>query len=334
MIKQQTNWVISLLKRIYKLTAKIKTALKAKASYIGLPIAALCWVSFFWGTTWLASKEGVKHMPALQLAAIRQFIAGSLYLCFFLFKKAPWPKGKQWKSILILSLLNFVLSNGLSTWGVKYISSGLGAIIGAMVPVWIVFISIFKGEKITKLAILGILVCFSGVCVIFYEHLLDFLQPDFQFGILLSVIATITWAFGTLYTKKKAASFNPYFSLGLQMLISSISLFSFIGASGTGIPLSEIPANSWWSIAYLIIFGSILSFIAFIYALQKLPTELSSVYAYINPIVAVVLGSLIFGEPLTAAIIFGGSITLIGLYLINYAMRKKKINMEPITEIN
>lgn len=334
MIKQQTNWVISLLKRIYKLTAKIKTALKAKASYIGLPIAALCWVSFFWGTTWLASKEGVKHMPALQLAAIRQFIAGSLYLCFFLFKKAPWPKGKQWKSILILSLLNFVLSNGLSTWGVKYISSGLGAIIGAMVPVWIVFISIFKGEKITKLAILGILVCFSGVCVIFYEHLLDFLQPDFQFGILLSVIATITWAFGTLYTKKKAASFNPYFNLGLQMLISSISLFSFIGASGTGIPLSEIPANSWWSIAYLIIFGSILTFIAFIYALQKLPTELSSVYAYINPIVAVVLGSLIFGEPLTVAIIFGGSITLIGLYLINYAMRKKKINMEPITEIN
>lgn len=334
MIKQQTNWVISLLKRIYKLTAKIKTALKAKASYIGLPIAALCWVSFFWGTTWLASKEGVKHMPALQLAAIRQFIAGSLYLCFFLFKKAPWPKGKQWKSILILSLLNFVLSNGLSTWGVKYISSGLGAIIGPMVPVWIVFISIFKGEKITKLAILGILVCFSGVCVIFYEHLLDFLQPDFQFGILLSVVATITWAFGTLYTKKKAASFNPYFSLGLQMLISSISLFSFIGASGTGIPLSEIPANSWWSIAYLIIFGSILTFIAFIYALQKLPTELSSVYAYINPIVAVVLGSLIFGEPLTAAIIFGGSITLIGLYLINYAMRKKKINMEPITEIN
>lgn len=273
-------------------------------------------------------------MPALQLAGIRQFIAGSLYLCFFLFKKKPWPKKKQWKSILILSLLNFVLSNGLSTWGVKYISSGLGAIIGAMVPVWIVFISIFKGERITRLAILGILVCFAGVCVIFYEHLLDFLQPDFQLGILLSVTATITWAFGTLYTKKKAASFNPYFSLGLQMLISSISLFAFIGATGTGIPIAEIPANSWWSIGYLVIFGSILTFIAFIYALQKLPTELSSLYAYINPIVAVILGSLIFGEHLTLAIIIGGSVTLIGLYLINYAMRKKKTGVEPITEVN
>jgi drug/metabolite transporter (DMT)-like permease len=316
------------------LRTKIKNLFKSKVNAIGLPILALCWVSFFWGTTWLASKEGVKHMPALQLAAIRQFIGGSLYLAFFLFKKTPWPKGNQWKSIIILSLLNFVCSNGLSTWGVKYISSGLGAIIGAMVPVWIVFISIFKGERITRLAVLGILVCFGGVCVIFYEHLLDFLQPDFQFGIMLSIAATITWAFGTLYTKKKAASFNPYFSLGLQMFISSIFLFAFVGATGTSIPVSEIPVNSWWSIAYLVIIGSVLTFIAFIYALQKLPTELSSVYAYINPIVAVILGSFIFGEPLTTAIVFGGSVTLIGLYLINYAMRKKKNSNEPITEIS
>ncbi|KFC61221.1 DMT family transporter [Flavobacterium gilvum] len=303
---------------------KIKTAFKSKIQSIGLPILALCWVSFFWGTTWLASKEAVSHMPGLQVAATRQFIAGILYLCFFILKKTPWPKGKQWKSIIILSLLNFVLSNGLSTWGVKFISSGLGAIIGAMVPVWIVFISIFKGERITRLAVFGILVCFGGVCVVFYEHLLDFLQPNFRFGIVLSIAATITWAFGTLYTKKKAASFNPYFSLGLQMFISSILLYAMIGATGTGIRISEIPANSWWSIAYLVIFGSILTFIAFIYALQKLPTELSSLYAYMNPIVAVILGALIFDEPLTMAIVFGGSITLIGLYLINYAMYKKK----------
>ncbi|CAN1489426.1 RhaT Permeases of the drug/metabolite transporter (DMT) superfamily [Flavobacteriaceae bacterium] len=313
---------------------KIQTAFKSKVNAIGLPILALCWVSFFWGTTWLASKEGVKHMPALQLAGIRQFIGGALYLTFFLFKKTPWPKGKQWKSIIILSLLNFVLSNGLSTWGVKYISSGLGAIIGAMVPLWIVFISIFNGERITRLAVLGILVCFGGVCVIFYEHLLDFLQPDFQFGIILSIAATITWAFGTLYTKKKAASFNPYFSLGLQMFISSIFLFAFVGATGTSIPIAAIPANSWWSIAYLVIIGSVLTFIAFIYALQKLPTELSSVYAYVNPIVAVILGSFIFGEPLTTAVVFGGIVTLIGLYTINYAMRKKKNSTEPITEIS
>jgi drug/metabolite transporter (DMT)-like permease len=307
------------------LRTKIKNAFSSKINAIGLPILALCWVSFFWGTTWLASKEGVKHMPALQLAGIRQFIGGFLYVCFFLYKKTPWPKGKQWKAILILSILNFVLSNGLSTWGVKYISSGLGAIIGAIFPLWIVLITVFRGERIARLSILGLVVSFGGVCVIFYDHLADFIKPDFRFGIFLSLFSTVTWAYGTLYTRKKAASFNPYFSLGLQMVISSTILLAFTGATGTGVSISAIPANSWWAIGYLTIIGSVLTFIAFIYALQNLPAHISSVYAYINPIVAVLLGALIFGEPLSVAIAIGGGITLCGLYLVNYSIRKARI---------
>lgn len=301
---------------------KIKNAFSSKINAIGLPILALCWVSFFWGTTWIASKEGVKHMPALQLAAIRQFIGGLLYISFFLFKKTPWPQGKQWKTIVILSILNFVLSNGLSTWGVKYISSGLGAIIGAIVPLWIVIITFFRGERLARLTVIGLIISFGGVCVIFYDHLSDFMIPDFRFGIILSLIATLTWAFGSLYTKKKAASFNPYFSLGLQMFISSILLFTYNGATGTSVSLSAIPAISWWSIAYLVIFGSVLTFIAFIYALQNLPAEISSIYAYINPIIAVILGAIIFGEVLNAAIAIGGGVTLFGLYMVNYSLRK------------
>ncbi len=303
---------------------KIKNAFSSKVNAIGLPILALCWVSFFWGTTWIATKEGVKHMPALQLAAIRQCIGGLLYISFFLFKKTPWPKGKQWKTIIILSILNFVLSNGLSTWGVKYISSGLGAIIGAIVPLWIVIITFFKGERLARLTVIGLIISFGGVCVIFYDHLSDFMIPDFRFGIILSLIATLTWAFGSLYTKKKAASFNPYFSLGLQMFISSILIFAYNGATGTSVSLSAIPAISWWSIAYLVVFGSVLTFIAFIYALQNLPAEISSIYAYINPIIAVILGAVVFGEILNAAIAIGGGVTLFGLYLVNYSLRKDR----------
>ncbi|MGX7667734.1 DMT family transporter [Flavobacterium pedocola] len=284
---------------------------------------ALIWVSFFWGTTWLASKEGVKHMPALQLAAIRQFLGASVYILYFLYKKTPWPKGRQWKTIVILSILNFVMSNGLSTWGVKYISSGLGAIIGAVFPLWIVIISFFKGERLSKWSIIGMLVSFGGVCLVFYDYLADFIKPDFQFGICLSVLATLTWAFGSLYTKKKAASFNPYFSLGLQMLLSSILLFAYTGATGTSVNITEIPSESWWSIAYLVVFGSVFTFIAFIYALQHLPAEISSIYAYINPIVAVVLGAFIFNEPLTVMIVIGGTLVLLGIYLVNLYTRKR-----------
>ncbi|HKX85243.1 MAG TPA: EamA family transporter [Flavobacterium sp.] len=304
--------------------SKAKNIITQKSESIGLPMLALFWVSFFWGTTWLASKEGVKHMPALQLAAIRQFIGGGLYVLYFVWKKEPWPKKKQWKTIFILSVLNFVLSNGLSTWGVKYISSGLGAIIGAIFPLWIVIISFFQGERLSKLAVAGLLVSFGGVCVVFSDYLTDLLRPDFQFGILLSVIATMTWAAGSLYTKKKAASFNPYFSLGLQMLISCILLFAYTGATGTSVQITEIPSEAWWSIAYLVLFGSITTFIAFIYALQRLPTELSSIYAYINPIIAVILGSFIFDEPLTIAIVIGVGFVVLGIYLINYSLRKAK----------
>jgi len=305
--------------------AKIKNAVSTKINAVGLPIIALCWVCFFWGTTWIASKEGVRHMPALQLVGIRQFIAGFLYVAFFLYKKAPWPKGKQWKAIFILTILNFVLSNALSTWGVKYISSGLGAIIGAIFPLWIVFITLFRGERIARLSILGLVVSFAGVCVIFYDYLEDFLKPDFRFGIFLSLISTVTWAFGSLYTKKKAASFNPYFSLGLQMLISSTIILAITGATGTGVSITSIPANSWWAIGYLTIIGSVLTFIAFIYMLQRLPPEINSIYAYINPIVAVLLGAMIFGEPLTMSIAIGGLITLGGLYIVNYSIRKASI---------
>ncbi|GAA4762209.1 MULTISPECIES: DMT family transporter [Flavobacterium] len=297
-----------------------------KIQSLGLPILALIWVCFFWGTTWLASKEGVKHMPALQLAAIRQFIGAACYLAYFFFKKTPWPKGKQWRTILILSVLNFVLSNGLSTWGVKYISSGLGAVIGAIFPLWIVIISLFNGEKLSRLSVIGLLVSFGGVCVVFSDYLADLIRPDFQFGIVLSVIATFTWATGSLYTKKKAKNFNPYFSLGLQMLISSILLFAYTGATGTSVSVLQIPSQAWWSIAYLVVFGSITTFVAFIYALQHLPTEVSSIYAYINPIIAVVLGAMIFDEPLTIPLAIGVVIVLVGIYLVNKGIKTTSKN--------
>jgi drug/metabolite transporter (DMT)-like permease len=289
----------------------------------GKPVLALIWVCFFWGTTWIASKEGVKYVPAIQMCAIRQMLGGCLYLLYFLYKKHPWPKGRQWITIIILSALNFMLSNTLSTWGVKYISSGLGAIIAAIVPLWIVIITLFEGHHLPQKAIAGMLLGFGGVCIIFYDHLKDFLNADFRFGILLSVVATISWAFGSLYTKKHAANFNPYFSIGLQMIISAIALFGVSYTTGDIINISGIPANGWWSIWYLVIIGSVLTFIAYIYMLQQLPTSQASIYAYTNPVVAVLLGAIIFHEKLNIYIAIGGAVTILGIYLVNDSFKKK-----------
>lgn len=303
---------------------------------------ALVTVCILWGTTWIASKEGVRHMPALQLAGIRQLIAGLLYVGFFIYRGAALPRGKEWNHILVLSFLNFIMSNGLSTWGVQYISAGLGSIMGAIFPLWLVVIGLFAAKgKPPRNAIIGLLLGFAGVCVIFYEHLGDFLIPAFRFGILLSLIATWTWAFATLYTKKQAAQFNPYFSLGWQMLISGVTLLVFTKTGSLFVntpehifvPLENIPWQSWMAIAYLIIFGSLLAFICYLYALQNLPVEQASIYAYINPVVAVLCGWLMFSEKVTVFIAVGGLITLTGVYMVNRAFRAALVDAaRPETE--
>ncbi|HKZ65933.1 MAG TPA: EamA family transporter [Chitinophagaceae bacterium] len=299
-----------------------KKGVRAKA------IFCLALVCLLWGTTWIASKEGVRYMPALQMAGIRQLLGGLCYVLFFIAKGERWPEGKEWRPIFILSFLNFLLANGLSTWGLKYISSGLGAIIGAIFPLWLVVIGLFSARgKMPGKAILGLLLGFGGVCVIFSQHLNDFLNIDFRFGILLSLAATWAWAFGTIYTKKHAVNFNPYFSIGLQMVISGIALTGVAYSTNSTVPVTTIPWQSWIAIVYLVVFGSVISFIAYLYALQNLSTGQASLYAYVNPIVAVLLGWLIFSEKLTAFIAIGGLVTLSGVYLVNKAYKVPVVTM-------
>jgi len=296
------------------------SSIKVKAFF------ALAMVCFFWGTTWIATKEGVMHMPALQLAGIRQLMGGSLYMIYFLSKGYALPKGREWWPVLILSVLNFVLTNGLTTVGLKFISPGLGAIISAIFPLWIVVIGLFKGKDIPpSKAIAGLVMGFLGICIIFYDHLHDFKVAKFQLGIILSLLASLSWAFGTLYTKNQALKFNPYFSIGLQMVISGIIMGGFSSINGTAIQISEIPWQAWGAIIYLAVFGSVISFIAYLFALQHLPTTQASIYAYINPIIAVLSGFLMYGDPLTLYLAAGGAVILYGVYLVNKVYSKSQV---------
>jgi drug/metabolite transporter (DMT)-like permease len=299
------------------ITAISSNSTKAKA------IFALGVVCILWGTTWVASRQGVMHMPALQLAGFRQLLAGSIYIVYFIANRAPWPRGREWYAIGVLSFLNILCSNGLTTWGVQFISAGLGAIIAATFPLWMVIIGMFfLKDSIPGAALKGFLLGFAGICVIFFEHLKDFLNHEFLFGIAISFTASWTWALGTVFTKKEAINFNPYFSLGLQMFMAGAVLLGVSYITGTAIPIKEIPWKSWTAIGYLVVFGSVIAFGAYLYSLQRLSVELMSIYAYINPIVAVVLGSLFFNERLTAFIIAGGAITLYGVWMISHALRK------------
>ncbi|HEY3386670.1 MAG TPA: EamA family transporter, partial [Saprospiraceae bacterium] len=198
----------------------------------------------------------------------------------------------------------------------------------------VIILAVRGSNRIPPLAWLGILVGFSGVCVVFYQHIQELFELSFLGGIILGLIASLAWAYGTIYTKEFAINFNPYHSIGWQMLISGVMLNIIAFVTGDVIPLKEIRLYTWGAILFLVVVSSIIAFVAYLYALQKLPTGLVSVYAYINPLVAVLSGSLFTGEPLTILIITGSLITLTGVYIVNKALRIKPEKDEPTIEIS
>ena len=286
---------------------------------------ALAATSIIWGTTWVAMKFGVTKMPPLQLATVRQLIGGSIFVIFFLIKKEPLPTKKQFFQIFILSLFTFVFANGFSTWSLKYIPSGLGALIGALYPLCVVLIEYFfyKNKNINSLTVIGILLGIIGIGFVFYENAFYTHPEGYLFGLLLAIIAMLSWSYSTIMISKGKLKVNPYFGMGWQMLFGSVVMFLLSLAVGNNIPWADVPAASWATIAYLVGAGSIVAIVAFIYSMKHLPPAIASLYAYINPIIAILIGTVLLDEKITVNLIVGTIITLIGVYLVNRAMKKK-----------
>ncbi len=285
---------------------------------------ALAATSIIWGTTWVAMKFGLKGLPPLELASIRQFIAGNIFIIFFLFKKEAIPTLKQFKKLIFLGILTFVLANAVSTWSLKYISSGLGALIGALYPLSVVIMEFFffKNKSINYLTVMGILLGIGGIVFVFYDNAFGAHPTGYIFGITLAIIAMLAWSVSSILISRKYIQMNPYFGMGWQMLISSIVVGIFSISTEDVISISNISLTSWMAISYLIVAGSIVAIVAFIYSLKHLNPAIAVLYAYINPIIAMITGSILLHEKLTTVIIVGSLITLTGVYLVNYSMKK------------
>jgi drug/metabolite transporter (DMT)-like permease len=287
---------------------------------------ALALVSFFWGTTYIAARIGAQQMPGLFVAALRQFIAGIILVSFFLIKGYKIPGWKVIKRISVQGIFLLCIANGLLTWSVEYISGGLAAIIAALVPLFIALFTVWlsKCAKITWIMIIGLLIGFAGILTIFYDYLGQLQNRSFVLGISLALISTLSWSFGTVYTAKQKPPIDILFSVGLQMLIAGILMLIACVITGKYINLTEATNTSWYVLIYLIVFGSLVAYSAYVFAISKLPATLVSVYAYINPIVAVVLGWLLLSEKMNLNMIAGTVITLGGVWLVNREYKKIK----------
>jgi drug/metabolite transporter (DMT)-like permease len=292
-------------------------------AYIALGI-----VSFFWGTTFIASRIGAQHMPGLFVSGIRQFVSGSILVSFFLIKGHHLPGRAILKKISIQSIFLLCIANGLLTWSVEYISGGLAAIIAALVPLFIALFTVWlsKCAKITKWMIAGLIIGFAGVATIFYDYLAQLQNKSFLLGVILAILSTLSWSFGTVYTSKQKPPIDILFNVGLQMLIAGILVLTVCLITGKYVNPAHIGQSSWLALSYLIIFGSLLAYSAYVFVIGKLPPTQVSMYAYINPIVAVILGWLLLSEKMNVNMIIGTLITLSGVYLVNREFKKNNVS--------
>ena len=296
-----------------------------KKAYIALAI-----VSLVWGTTYLASRISALQIPGLFVSGMRQFISGLILVGYFKARGFSWPDKAAFTKIFIQGILLLCISNGLSTWSVQYISSGLASIISALVPLFIAFFSIcfFKATRFTLQILIGVCIGFLGVVIIFYDHINQLFDVKFSFGIGLSLAATVSWAFGSVYASKNKPSINILYSVGLQMLIAGICMLIICLISGEYINLFNAEHNALLSLLYLILFGSLITYSAYAFAISKLSPTQVSIYAYINPIVAIVLGWLLLNESLSINILLGALVTLVGIYLVNTDFKKQQLQQE------
>jgi drug/metabolite transporter (DMT)-like permease len=295
---------------------------------------ALAITSIVWGTTWVASKMGVSHMPAFELASIRQFFGGSLYVGFFLIKGEKLPTKKQFLWLLGMSILMFVSSNGIATYGIQFISSGLAALIAALYPLSVVLIEryYYKAIVITPKTLIGLSLGLLGIGFIFYKDSLTVHGSHYILGVVLSFLAMITWSIGSIIISRTKVKINAYNSIGWQMLISAFIMAFITILSGDYVALNQIPAISWAVIFYMVIGGSIFAFISFIYSMKHLKSSIASLYAYINPIVAIWVGSLLLNEQMTWNNILGSLCTLVGVYLVNKSLKDQKDPVDAVSD--
>jgi len=300
-----------------------------------LAYLALASVCVIWGTTYLTLRIGVTQFPPFLFSMIRFLVAGPILIVLMLtIGRASWPD----KQTIINQIVTgfFMVTVGVSVvgWGEMYISSGVAAIICSVMPVWTILINLVvsKEERPNWLIGLGLMIGLGGIVMIFAEHLTEFSNQDYRIGILMTFLANICWALGSVWAKKKNQTSDPFFNAGLQMLFGGLILIPISLAFDD---YSRIQWNNEviFTLVYMILIGSVAAYACYSYAIKKLPMTIVSLYAYINPIVAVILGWLILSEKLNLRIGIAILITIVGIYIVNRGYQIKNNPLKPMNAL-
>ena len=287
-------------------------------------LALFAWmaVCLLWGTTYLGIRVSLETMPPMLMAGLRWTIAGLLLLGYLTARGERLPRASTWGGIALLGFLMMVLGNGGVVWAEQTVPSGLAAVIVAASPFWMAGVEAFRtdGERLTWRSAIGFLIGFSGIVLLVWPELVhgvaalhagEAVTGGFVGGVIALQIACLGWSIGSSYSKRHARAENVLGVTAGQMLAGGLMMLA-IGTVRGEWPALGWSARSLVAFTYLSTVGAIGGFAAYTYALRHLPVSLVSLYAYINPVIAVALGVAVLGEAFTwrmglaAALVFGG----------------------------
>lgn len=287
---------------------------------------ALVYICIVWGTTYLAIRIGVKHYPSFLFAGVRQFVAGLILMAFAFYRSRD--KDLSTRNILRQMLVGFLMltvGNGLVSFGMKFIPSGISALICSMMPIFAVLFNLMSSKKdhFNITIGLGLLLGVCGVGLIFRHNIAEVTQPAYVGGIIATIIATAGWALGGTVNKKHVDAVNPFFNSGLQLMFGGIFMLFISPAVDNYSGFELWNTEGIISLVYLIIFGSTIAYAAYMYALNILPVGIATIYAYINPLIAVIAGYLFLAEELNIYIGLAFATIVVSVFLMNKGYRRQ-----------
>ena len=292
-------------------------------------LLAFAIIYLVWGSTFLAIRIGVLEVPPFLLAAMRFVIAGLVLFLWMLAHRERSPSGRQWLSILIVAFFIFVGDYGLVFWAERQVPSGVTAVMLATIPAFMALseILVLRTQRLTIRLALALLIGIAGVAVLVSRSLNLGGQPVNAVGAVALIIAAMSWSVGSILTRKLPLPESKVMSSGAQMLVGGVLLFLVSSALGEfrNFHPAAVSRSAWLSLLYLIVFGSIIAFTAYVWLIHhESPTKVGT-YAYVNPVIAVLLGYFFANEPLGTRTVLGTLFVLISVVVITTTPAKRPV---------
>lgn len=296
---------------------------------------ALSLVYVIWGSTYLGIAITVETMPALQSLGVRFLSAALLLGTFLVFRRGPGVLRVPARAVASSALLGFLMlvcAMGMLAYAERHVATGVAALIVAIVPLWVAILRAVSGDRPRRMTWLGVAVGLVGLAVLLLPRSAGGHGDSSLWWSLGIVAGSSCWAVGSFLQPRLATPSDPLVLTFYEMLAGGVLMIVIGTAIGERWDFSAISGRSIAALAYLITFGSLVGFVAYVWLIDNAPLSLVSTYAYVNPVVAVILGVLLHGETVSSGLLLGGAIVVVGVGMVVTAERRSRAELRELPE--